>query len=97
MKKFALATIVAGFALSACSDSAEYPAECKELIDLTFQAAELSPEVKAGLGMDKETMLKVSTEAWAKMSEAERSSAITGCKAASSQMKSIIDAAKAQK
>lgn len=97
MKKFALATVIAGFALSACSDSAEYPAECKELVDLTFQAAEVMPEMKASLGMDKETMLKTSTEAWAKMSDAERSSALSGCKAAATQMKSVIEAAKAKK
>lgn len=96
MKKFALVAIVAGFALSACSDSADYPAECKELLDLTFQAAEVMPEMKAQLGMDKETMLKVSIEAWGKMSAAERSTSLEACKASAAQMKSIIEAAKAK-
>lgn len=95
MKKFALAALISGFALSA--QAAEYPAECKELIDLTYEAADVLPEMKASLTMSKEEMLKVSTDAWGQMSATERASALPGCKAGADQMKQIIQAAKAQK
>lgn len=95
MKKFALVALVMGFAASA--QAADYPAECRQLLDLTFEAAEVLPEMKAQLGMDKETMLKVSLDAWDKMSDAERKSAIPGCKSGVEQMKQIIEAAKASK
>ncbi len=95
MKKLTLALLISGFALSA--QAVEYPAECKELIDLTFEAAEVMPEMKAQLGMSKEEMLKVSTDAWAQMSQAERDAALPGCKSGAEQMKTVIEAAKAAK
>ncbi|QHB17313.1 MULTISPECIES: hypothetical protein [Mannheimia] len=95
MKKLTLALFISGFALSA--QASEYPAECKELIDLTFEAAELQPEIKAQLGMTKEDMLKVSEDAWKTMSDADKQSALAGCKAAAGQQKQVIEALKAQK
>ncbi|MDO4430922.1 MAG: hypothetical protein Q4B95_06490 [Lonepinella koalarum] len=95
MKKLVLATLIAMSTLSA--QASEYPAECKQLIDLTFEAAEVMPEMKAQLGMDKDTMMKVSVDAWNQMSEADRQSSLAGCKAAVPQMKQTIEAAKAQK
>lgn len=97
MKKLAALLFASSFTLSACSGDEEYPKECKELIDLTFEAAELMPEMKAQLGMNKEEMLKVSVDAWKKMSDAEKKSALAGCKAAADQQKKIIEAAKGQK
>ncbi|MFA9489143.1 MULTISPECIES: hypothetical protein [unclassified Mannheimia] len=95
MKKLALALFISGFALSA--QASEYPAECRELIDLTFEAAKYSPEVKAQLGMTKEEMIKVSEDAWKTMSDADKKSAIAGCKAGIEQQKQVIEALKAQK
>lgn len=97
MKKLAALLFASSFALSACSGDDEYPKECKELLDLTFEAAELMPEMKAQLGMNKDEMLKVSVEAWKKMSDAEKKSALAGCKVAADQQKKIIEAAKGQK
>ncbi|MDO4431020.1 MAG: hypothetical protein Q4B95_06995 [Lonepinella koalarum] len=97
MKKLAALLLASSFALSACSGDEEYPKECKELIDLTFEAAELMPEMKTQLGMNKEEMLKVSVDAWKKMSDAEKKAALAGCKAAADQQKKIIEAAKGQK
>lgn len=95
MKKLTLALFISSFALSA--QASEYPAECKELIDLTFEAAELAPEMKAQLGMTKEEMLKVSVDAWKTMSDSDKQSALAGCKAATEQQKQVIEALKAQK
>lgn len=95
MKKLALTLFVSSFALSA--QASEYPAECRELIDLTFEAAELLPEMKAQLGMTKEEMIKISEDAWKTMSDADKKSALTGCKTGAEQQKQIIEAMKAQK
>ncbi|SUO97497.1 hypothetical protein [Suttonella indologenes] len=53
MKKFVFTVFASVAALSA--QAADYPAECRKLIDLTFEAAEVMPEMKESLGMDKET------------------------------------------
>lgn len=95
MKKLVMALAISGFALSA--QASEYPAECKALIDLTFEAAELAPEIKAQLGMTKEEMLKVSEDAWKTMSDADKQSALAGCKAGAEQQKQVVEALKAQK
>lgn len=68
-----------------------------ELIDLTFEAAELAPEIKAQLGMTKEEMIKVSEDAWKTMSDADKQSSLAGCKAGAEQQKQVIEALKAQK
>lgn len=95
MKKILLSALVAGFAFSAHAN--DYPAECKEMIDLTFEAAEVMPEMKAQLGMNKEEMTKMSLEAWEKMSDEEKKASAEGCKAGIEQMKVVIEAAKAAK
>lgn len=95
MKKLVFIAFLTGFSVSA--QASEYREECKQMIDLTFEAAEVMPEMKTQLGMDKETMTKVSLDAWSQMSEAERTASISGCKAGVAQMKQIIEAAKAQK
>ncbi|MDO4435353.1 MAG: hypothetical protein Q4B71_02915 [Cardiobacteriaceae bacterium] len=95
MKKYLLSALVAGFSFVAHAD--DYPAECQTTIDLTFEAAEVMPEMKEQLGMSKEEMTKVSVEAWAAMSDDEKKASIAGCKAANEQMKSVIEAAKAAK
>lgn len=95
MKKSIFATLLIASAFSA--QAADYPAECRELIELTYEAAEVMPEMKGQLEMDKETMIKVSLDAWEKMSEADRAAALPGCKTGAAQMKEIIAAAKAQK
>lgn len=97
MKKFAIVAFASSLLLSACSDNGGYASECEELIDLTYEAAEISPAIRASLGMDKKTMLKTSIDAWSKMSEAQRTAAVARCKVASAQMKSVIEASKKQK
>lgn len=97
MKKLAIAAFASSILLSACSDNGGYASECRELINLTYEAAEVIPSMKASLGMDKDTMLKTSIDAWARMSEAERKAATDRCKVASAQMKGVIEAAKKQK
>lgn len=96
MKKFLLAVLTSSIALSAQATS--YPAECKELLDLTYQAMEVMPEMKDAMGgMDKDTMMKVSIEAWDKMSKDEQEESLAACKAGIDQMKQVIEMAKAQK
>ncbi|SUO95381.1 hypothetical protein [Suttonella ornithocola] len=95
MKKLLIASL-AMTAFAAHAD--DYPAACAELEDLSAQAAEIMPEMKAQFEAvgDEATRKKMAREAYEKMSDTEKEQAKKGCEAAVPQVKQIIEMAKAQ-
>lgn len=92
MKKLLLSVLLATV-LTACSDdSDEYPTSCAKLEDLTNQAAELMPQMKAQLDAagDEATRKKDARDAYAKMTDSEKAAAAKGCEVAVPQMESLI-------
>ncbi|WP_072281826.1 hypothetical protein [Rappaport israeli] len=94
MKKVLFGALVAALSLS--SQASDFPKACKELIKLTYEAAEVNPEMKASLEMTEEEMIEHSLEEWEKMSAEDQAEAKKGCAAVVEQMKVVIEAMKAQ-
>lgn len=98
MKKIALTALLSAFAMSA-AQAADYPDACVELEELTIEAGEVMPEMKAQLDAvaNEEERKAAAREAWNNMSEQEQEQAATTCEAGVEQMKKVIEMAKAQK